>query len=80
MFGQQADIFSLCLSSCPHEDDLNRIQPIPETEKVDTERLLFIFQNLFGGQQLFLYYRYGTDKPGQAQENTFMSLCLILPS
>jgi hypothetical protein len=50
MFGQQADIFSLCLSSCPHEDHLNRIQPIPETEKVDTERLLFIFQNLFGGQ------------------------------
>jgi hypothetical protein len=44
MFGQQADIFSLCLSSRPHEDHLNRIQPVPETEKVDTERLLHICQ------------------------------------
>jgi hypothetical protein len=43
MFGQQADIISLGLSPCPHEDNLNRIQPVPETEKVDTERLLFIF-------------------------------------
>jgi hypothetical protein len=44
MFWQQADIFSLGLSPCPHEDDLDRLQPIPETEKVDTERLMFIFQ------------------------------------
>ncbi len=55
MFGQQADIFSLCLSSCPHENDLDRIQPVPETDKVDIERLLYICQPV-RQRLLFLFF------------------------
>ncbi len=64
MFGQQADIFSLCLSSCPHEDHLNRIQPVPETVKVDTERLLFICQTCTANVSFFIFKHHdGVVKP-----------------